>query len=55
MVFCEEIFCKWNNGGSCRKESISVTQRQTNEFENGRRLIYPVCADYKEVHNAGTD
>lgn len=55
MVSCNETSCKWNTSGFCRKKSISIEQKQTNEFENGKRLIYAVCMDYGEVQNAGTD
>lgn len=56
FVFCSCGECAYNRDRMCGKESISVSWTATSEFRAGRRISYPVCADYKETgEDDGTD
>ncbi len=54
ITFCEESTCENNVSGICVKTERHICQCQTG-IEQGKALIFPVCRDYKEIKDAGTD
>lgn len=55
FIFCDDETCKHNdNGIYCCKDKIHVCFKETNEFDQGKRICFNACADYEVKENAGS-
>ena len=52
---CLVTRCAYNRDWHCGKESVSVEWKTTRDFEDGERVSFLVCADYKEIEDDGTN
>lgn len=55
FIRCECYDCTYNCNGECGKEVVTISYKDSNEFFHGQRITYPVCEDYKEIVEDGTD
>ncbi|MBE5867952.1 MAG: DUF1540 domain-containing protein [Lachnospiraceae bacterium] len=55
MVHCRDTTCRHNNGEVCMLPAIKIDVEPTNEFREGKRVVYSVCQNYKEKEDAGED
>lgn len=49
MIYCNISECKYNYGKTCRKKTIYLGWKVSNEFNCGERMRFPVCEDFKET------
>lgn len=54
-VCCENDSCVHFKDGGCGRDLISIETRTTTEFFGGRRISYPVCANYREAGENDAD
>ena len=49
IILCDDRTCIFNdNGTSCLKSVLHIAYTETNEFEQGKRVAFNDCQDYRD-------